>query len=335
MTRALALVFLMLAPAADAAEAEVVNGRVVTARVPMARVVSVGDTESTPGQAAANWTSFFDAAYFFENAAGGAAIDDAGANDLTDVGTVARGSSAPVPQGTQYADLLDSVPNSFLCTAATCPVFAYVTNWTICGWFMALEAEDDTVVDRLTALSGYRLQRANLSNALEGIIGDGADLQTSVYSGTLTWPTAAWRHNCIKFNDPSDIGRLNLNGEQSIVTVAQQDTGDAAISLTVGAQLGGVTAAFTGRMDELLFIAQTMALDEMCRVCSCGVAGQLCMCDATTPANYKACGSDTDCRVSGNATALCFGGLCTGRNNAAADPDCQNCTLPACNTASP
>jgi hypothetical protein len=311
------------------------TAQVVMARTTFSRPAAIGSSSSGGFQALASWTASFDAFYDFENAAGSAAVDDAQNNDLTDVNSVSRGTTAPVPSGAQYADFVDAGPDSFLCTAATCPVFAYTTNYTICGWFFATEAENDTVVDRLTVVSGYRLRRVTAGNSTEFLVGDGTDLQTAVHAATVAWITSTWRHICFRFDDTTDLGQLTMNGEDSIVDVSQQDTADGAISITVGAQLGGVTEAFSGRMDALAFISQAMTLEEECRICSCNPAGALCMCDGMNPMNYKSCSTDTDCRQGGNVTALCSGGLCSGRNNAAQDPDCQNCTLPACNTASP
>jgi hypothetical protein len=112
-----------------------------------------------------------------------------------------------------------------------------------------------------------------------------------------------------------------------------EDISAPAANFGIGATTAGV---YTGRIDEVYVYAGYLSNASQCRICACqitptGTGNPGCLCDAGTPANWKACTTDADCGgVSGSCDATA--GFCYGRR----DDACDNCTMPTtCNAAAP
>jgi hypothetical protein len=104
-------------------------------------------------------------------------------------------------------------------------------------------------------------------------------------------------------------------------------SGTAAAFLVSNVALAG--NPYGGNVDEIAVWGVALTAAQLCKHTHCGIDGVLCMCDAATPANYRACSVDADCRVSGNTTAECDSNSNTCRGHDA------TCSPAACNATSP
>jgi len=132
-----------------------------------------------------------------------------------------------------------------------------------------------------------------------------ATVQATTAAGTL--PLNTWTQVIGRFDAAAGQGQIFLNGQASGAAASQSGFGTAPNSFTLSAAFGGY--AWDGQLDECFVTARVLAAAEICRVCSCGIDGTLCTCDAGTPASYTN----------------------TGRNAG----QCGACALPACNAPPP
>jgi hypothetical protein len=130
-------------------------------------------------------------------------------------------------------------------------------------------------------------------------------VQATTAAGTL--PLDTWAHVVGRFDNAGGQGQIFVNGQTSGAAASQSGFGTAPSAFSISAQFGGY--AWDGQLDECFVTSQVLTAVEICRLCSCGIDGTLCACDAGTPADY------TD----------------TGRNAG----QCGSCALPACNAAPP
>jgi lysophospholipase L1-like esterase len=132
-----------------------------------------------------------------------------------------------------------------------------------------------------------------------------ATVQATTAAGTL--PLDTWAHVVGRFDNAGGQGQIFVNGQASGAAASQGGFGTAPGAFSLSQSVGGY--AWDGQLDECFVTARVLTAAEICRVCSCGVNGTLCTCDAATPPSY----------------------LTTGRNAGT----CGACALPACNAPPP
>jgi len=131
-------------------------------------------------------------------------------------------------------------------------------------------------------------------------------VQATTAPGTL--PLNTWTHAIGRFDATGGQGQIFVNGQASGAATSQSGFGAVAPSgFSLSAPFGGY--AWNGQLDECFVTPRALTAAEICRICSCGVDGTRCTCDATAPASY----------------------LTTGRNAG----QCGACALPACNAPPP
>lgn len=140
-----------------------------------------------------------------------------------------------------------------------------------------------------------------------------------------------WKHVVCLYDNGNDDLDMYIDGKfvQNTTCTTTMDT--STTTFTIGRQ--NTTYGWDGHTDEPGVSKVVLTASEICRWCSCGIDGWNCDCDDTTPANYKSCTTDADCR-SGAAKCATTAGECRG-NNEGSDPGCGSCTLPACNASAP
>ena len=50
--------------------------------------------------------------------------------------------------------------------------------------------------------------------------------------------------------------------------------------------IGDESSAYGVSMDETFVIGKALSTSELCRICSCGIRGDLCSCNSTNAAQY-------------------------------------------------
>lgn len=275
-------------------------------------------------------------------------------NDLTAQTSLPRDGS-DFKQGSYSNDFDTS--NYLKCTDANCGGtseldFASSSPYTIGCWGIADTAGTNRRLMAKTAsgasTTGYYMQRTNSSNRLSCI-----NTNTQVNAGATSFSTGEWVHAVCKYTgsqvQPFIMG--TASGTITSVTTPANVNGD----FRLGMPSDSTTAAnaWDGRLDECFVIAASVGDSSICRIARCGFNGEYCLCDGGTPANYRSCVSDLDCRTYSTKgkcdtdSSTCRGrmiGVCSGGSNAGepcenntgcSGGSCAECTPVACNDAGP
>lgn len=296
---------------------------------------SGGAAAPPDGVASSSYVANCIALYRFEEADNATALADdssscgaAGTDcDLSDNNTVPRNAVAYV-EGAKSADYESGSSEYHDCVGATCDELRINNNVTVMAWVQTEQDPSIAIVDNLDGNYGYSLGRDGGGNTLSCTIGDGTDTQTqNATNQLLPSADAGFVHTACRFIDADNEIVPFINGAANGCTPgsdcqAQEDL--AAPSA------GNFIIQHDGEVDEVCVINDGLTAAEVCKACSCQIDGTLCMCDGSTPADYKACTVDNDCRVEGNTTALCNDSLCIGRNSTET-PNCGSCTMASCN----
>jgi hypothetical protein len=311
------------------------SGRLLGARIEGGTLAEI----PTTGQPQEDWSSATVAWWDCEEASGTLLANDtsscgaAGTDcDLTDNSAVARSTTA-VPQGTRWCDF-DGTDYYDCSTSgpATCEELDTTTHITYGGWF---EADTSSAVTRITHNGGSPGYRMNYDGANDRIVCRASG--TSAQGATNDVLISTTYHVACVFDDTANTMQPYVDGATSGAGATIASIAASTDNFTQGCSNGGGTC-INGRQDEM-FVSIGIIWDatEICRACACGIdqASARCMCDATTPANFKSCSVDADCRVAGNTTAICSSnGVCDGYRPGG-DIGCGNCTATACNAAAP
>lgn len=166
---------------------------------------------------------------------------------------------------------------------------------------------------------------ANVSSgALRCGVCDSSGSCADVGSGVIGFSAGTWTHAACRYVHSATAMTTVTNGTaDGGPTATRALAASTATNFTWGNDLSFYD--WDGRIDEAFIYAGAMPVQSMCRITHCGVRGEKCLCDGTTPTNFKTCSSSTDCGSEG----ICTAGSCTGRNVA--------CSLAgfACNQAHP
>lgn len=271
-----------------------------------------------------DWSASFIAVWNLDEASGTRAASGgscaAGSDcDLTDVDTVGSDATEKI-EGARSALFTGGGTESLECADATCDELDFTSSGGLGGDYTILEwarcnstSSDINLVENgvLSGLStpngpGYLIQRISTSNRHQAYTNDGS---TTLSTGSPpdSMPVDTWTHLGVRFNDTSNLYEALLNGTTSgaPISVTTAVPGTADFKLFVG---GSVPPGVSCRVDELAIDNAALTNAQICRICSCRIAGTACKCG----------GDGTVYAVSGdNATR------------------CGSCTLPACNAAAP
>lgn len=152
------------------------------------------------------------------------------------------------------------------------------------------------------AASGYILRQDN-ANA-RCYLGDGVNFNGSTNVGAV-YSAGVWTHQVCRYTAGSP-GTLQtyINGSASGASTSRNAIANSASDFGIGQN-----NATSGNVDECFVYQGALTDQQICRIVSCGVKGDLCTCNNATPANYDNTGLNTT-----------QGG---------------SCSLPACNAAAP
>jgi hypothetical protein len=254
--------------------------------------------------------------------------------DLTNTGTVVL-DTTNVKEPTGSADLDPASDEWLACADGSCggaSKLDFPGSFTFCAWLRPDSVTGSYYIGKSSlGTNGYFLQRS--SAGLQFWVNDGA---TYAHADAATvFNIDVWVHACGQYTtgSPGAI-QLYTDGLSNGPPVAQNPAADTTADFRIS-NVGGIGAGSSGgalwggNIDELTLWGIALPADLICYQAHCGLDGTLCMGDATTPANYRACSVDADCRVSGNTTALCdtTTGTCRGRT--------LTCTPSACSVAVP
>lgn len=276
-----------------------------------------------------------------DQSAGGSTSDDL----LQTGGTVGRDTSNFV-EGAQACDFDDvSNPTDVLeCTGActdsdfvgcsdsgtsssSCPGGGH---WAMGAW---IRPENTSGSNRLpfakfTSNLGYELKYAANSNQFKYRMGGGSNQVTTITDpgsspiGSFYHVVGVWNGNL----SGSEIG-LFVDG-QNVAVGDRNNWGNTTHNLTLGHK--STNTDFDGQIDEAWFIhsESPMGLTMVNKIMDCGVRGEMCACSSTDPTAYEICSTNSDCRYTGNTTALCRTDItpnrCMGRGFAA-EGDVADC----------
>jgi hypothetical protein len=255
--------------------------------------------------------------------------------DLTDyIPNVGKNTTAgQFVEGTASADFVGAA-GTLLCEPGTCTTLGFSGDITFGCWVR--ETQDLVTVEEIwkintIAFTGFRMRRRYNFDDLLCTIGDGTALR-STDTADGSWAVNTMYH-MVCTHDGSSTTTAYINGAYGNSTsVGSAMATDTSASFKVG------NGYNTGQEDECFVYDADFTAAQVCRECSCGLRGELCMCDAADNTAYKTCTTDADCQVLGNTTALCntYGGTsrCVGKN-ATETPNCGSCTLPSCNAGAP
>jgi hypothetical protein len=245
--------------------------------------------------------------------------------------------------GTEVAANLPSLKNGGgqygYCAAATCAALNIAASTTF-AWLTFINPTGTGESDQLDTWHGYG-----------GTISSTGGYYSNVIGGTYFAAYACATGSCAGESGGSataDVWVHDLNYYASgvvykYVNDALQNNDNRAYGTSNATtyNIGGNSGTEYMYETVLYLGAWTEAANgsDETRVSSCGMSGLLCMCDASTHANYKACTTDGDCQAVGNTTAKCnvtvadttYYHTCSGLHGSLGVTH----TLPACDAANP
>jgi hypothetical protein len=141
-------------------------------------------------------------------------------------------------------------------------------------------------------------------------------------------PVSTWKHAVCAYSGTQLRPFIDGTAVGSLTTTTAPGTNTNPFRLASRSDATTANQQWDGLLDECFVIAANVAASSICRIARCGMAGEYCVCDGTTPANYKSCITDIDCKAySDKGTCDTTAGTCRGRN--------LSCTPVACNDAGP
>lgn len=250
--------------------------------------------------------------------------------DMTNNGTMTQDTGTELVSGlpslkstgtTQYGS----------CASGTCSALNIATggDFAWMSWINPIASTDSWAIDTFqgpttSTTGGYELRvRTGVNWACYTCTGGACN-----GDAVGTAPAGTWAHVLCHFGNTSATLAAYENN-----VIGGLDTGRTYAQSNATTYTSPGVSGWTGGMYTYETVVwngvwSTGAASDEGRVVSCGMSGLLCMCDASTHANYKTCSANGDCQVNGNTTAVCdtTSGLCQGfRHTLNADG-----TLPAC-----
>jgi len=307
------------------------------------------------GQALPDWSSLLSAVWYFEETS--TALLDSGENSNDDFDDWQGGvttQTGTVFEGARSGDVGTGGVDLFVCNNTDCPDLDFTDGdvegqWGCRVWRGGTSASATGFFRKyhfsqpLAGGSGWRsnIQGSGATPAHEAKCQMDRPNCGTQPCGDITIvsnesvPFEAWEMVDCHLNDSDNDtnGVLHVYQDGALNASTSEFTGGAfAVSATTDAAIGPDNSVYGIRyFDECYFDKNyEWVAADFCRKCSCGIKGEFCRCDASTPANFHTCSSNDDC---GGAPAICSaGGTCAGYHNSA---QCDNCTLTACNKANP
>lgn len=317
-------------------ECQLVAGCVPTTTTVVTTTTAAPTTTTTlAGFAATSYASVLVAGWNLDEASGtrdalwGSCGNDC---DLTDNNTVTQ-DAVNYMEGSAAADF-DPANNEYLSCDEdpTCNELDISGAITFGCWIRNdTDGQNANIISKYGTITGYGLRRRNGQEDIACFIGDGTDLIVTSSSDNALVVNTFDHAVCV--HDGVNTVSIYDNGVYDVQDGGTQGP-TAASTIDFNLSSSSTTADWEGQLDECFVDDAAWAATNICFGCSCGLTGNFCMCDGVTPANYKSCTVDNDCRVIGNTTALCNNSLCVGRNSGETY-NCASCTLPVCNHSAP
>lgn len=297
-----------------------------------ASAIIIVQTVGTSGVAPADWRTGLEMVWQFEGEMAG---DDAvntgteGSNcDMVDTsvtGTVDR-ISGSAPEGSTEASFADVKKQSLTNTNVTCDnVWKQDADFTFGCRITPRNANEDMRIldfnDESTA--GATLLIENGNDTYRCQVEEAADTDAARSTTLVAAGTEA--HIICRYDAGTDVMEIIVNGiDEDDVTSAGMDA--ATADLMFGNASSGKD--LEGEIDECFLTVDKLTDAEICRICSCGIKGDDCRCDAGTPTGYLTCSTNGDCE---GAVCDTVAGKCLGFN----DAKCIGCNPSVCDAAAP
>lgn len=256
-----------------------------------------------------DWTSNFDAVWFLDEVSG--TRDNAEGDPNNDLTSNGLGSdNGVVKEGTRSAVSVAGGSTYAFCALSDCETLNPTGSKTFGCWVntaLTTPLDDRSImrVQQSDTREGYQLYQATSSRA-NCTLGMGG-VSTLSLVGTTNLTQNTWKHVVCRADSALQRGDLfvNATSEANGTFLVGLDplvsTGHFSISDSYDGD-----EVFAGWLDECFVYHGALNDADVCRVCSCGVKGELCTCSGT---------SYTD----------------AGRNVA----DCGSCVLPDCDASAP
>jgi len=151
---------------------------------------------------------------------------------------------------------------------------------------------------------------ANVTNgALRCGVCDAGGGCSDVGSGVAGFAIGTWTHAACRYvRSTTTMGTLTNGAADGGPTATRPLAASTATNFTWGNDLALYN--WDGRIDEGFIYAGAMPVQSICRITHCGVRGEKCLCDGTTPTKFRTCVTSAECGAEG----ICTGGSCTGRS---------------------
>lgn len=282
-------------------------------------------------------------------------------------GSLGRVSSAP--EGAGAADFASAQQHKLSCVGSTCNELDIPSGGsaTYGGWFRSsvnnlhiLGKGGQTATD-----AGYNigLNWFWASDAICAVSNGTARSAAGIPLTTRAHGEGIWHHFACRAQHASTGVKGCGDGTcDAISTGGSMGIGpnpDEDFSLAIAS--GGSTY-MNGQIDEVFVTDRVLTVQQVCRICACGIDGKRCSCSAEVnhETEYAACNSNADCippygicdPTSDKCTGwqhpqqvVCWGGsnagnLCTVGSECPGGtcygaPTCGGCTLPDCNAPTP
>lgn len=260
---------------------------------------------ATPNEALVDWCTapLMRACWKLDEASGTRDNAEGDANNDLTLGTATSSTLAGhFKEGTGAAFFEPGGADNLRCSGATCTelVTGLTGDFTVGIW---LRDSGSTgfplaMANYDAAGHGFQIDKNVTSEGVRFIIFDGTSGDGPHLPGSL--PDNTYVHVAGRYTASTTTAKLFVNGGASTASATRTYVPPA--TGTQGFRLSGFYAGgnWTGQQDEGFVYAGAMADTSICRICSCGVSGELCTRSGTSFGN-------------------------TGRNAS----DCHGCTLPA------
>jgi hypothetical protein len=270
-------------------------------------------TTTLAGASAPSWVAGMLAAWMLDSAAGTARVNANGnaALDLAETGASVANDTVNKQEGTASMAASTASGQALFSQniALVQPTITAGLSWGC--WARETDINNDSLTVGVfggwanTGGGGYGIDWIDANNSYRALVRNAAG--TFRFAGVN--PNSAqgtWVHVVGAIPPANDTLYLFINGVQiqaQTGTAPLYDPASAAGFYEVGG-LGAYGRLFQGNLDECFVAPKVLAAASVCRICSCGIRGELCTCSGTaflsTGRNATACGS---CSLPANCSA--------------------------------
>jgi hypothetical protein len=279
--------------------------------------------------ASSNWSSDMLALYFVEESSGTRVNSGGGSSlDLTASGGVGNDTTNKMQGSASIAITGDGL---YVQTTASALTSSMTPPFTYCAWYRLTDASNsrEMIGGFTSSVGGYTLWTTGAPTSRARLYTPPSQYTDKDIYASL--PTSEWHHGCATLNAANTA--LNTYSDGAIVGTAL--TGTTLFTAPSTWRIGGGQGDnyWRGQIDEVMVDTTEFSASAICKVARCGVDGKLCECDGTTPANYKSCSTNSDCRTRADTGQICDtgSGTCRGRFTSPT----ISCTPAACNASAP